>query len=47
MTHNTATAQEIFVAHFNEDDDNETPIVYDSPVIADAITFPLKSLTSI
>ena len=32
--HNTATAQEIFVAHVNEDDDDETPIVYDPPVIA-------------
>jgi acid phosphatase type 7 len=40
--HNTATAQEIFVAHVNEDDDDETPKVYDPPVIADTITFPLK-----
>lgn len=39
---NTATAQEIFVARVNEDDDDETPMVYDPPVIADAITFPLK-----
>ena len=44
--HNTATAQEIFVAHVNEDDDDETPMVYDPPVIADTITFPLKSLKS-
>ena len=44
--HNTATAQEIFVAHVNEDDDDETPMVYDSPKIADAITFPLNVLTS-
>jgi len=41
--HNTATAQEIFVAHVNEDDDDETPMVYDPPVIADTITFPLKA----
>ncbi|NMC18733.1 MAG: hypothetical protein GYA38_10135, partial [Chloroflexi bacterium] len=40
--HNTATAQEIFVAHVNEDDDDETPMVYDPPVIADTIKFPLK-----
>jgi len=44
--HNTATAQEIFVAHVNEDDDGETPNVYDPPVIADTITFPLKDNAS-
>jgi len=44
--HNTATAQEIFVAHVNEDDDDETPMVYDPPVIADTITFPLKANAS-
>ena len=40
---NTATAQEIFVASVLMDDSNETPSVYNPPVIADAITFPLKS----
>jgi parallel beta-helix repeat protein len=30
------------VATVQEDDDNETPFVYDVPVIADTITFPLK-----
>jgi hypothetical protein len=44
--HNTATAQEIFVAHVNEDDDDETPMVYNPPVIADTITFPLKAIAS-
>jgi hypothetical protein len=44
--HNTATAQEIFVAHVNEDDDGETPNFYDPPVIADTITFPLKANAS-
>lgn len=39
---NTATAQEIFVASVTENDDNETPSVYDSPIIADTVTFPLK-----
>ena len=43
---NTATAQEIFVASVKEDDDNETPQVYDPPFIADTITFPLKVNTS-
>ena len=37
---NTATAQEIFVA-WVEEDDSETATVYDPPVIADTITFPL------
>jgi hypothetical protein len=40
--HNTATAQEIFVAHVNEDDDNETPMVHVPPEFADTITFPLS-----
>jgi len=38
---NTATAQEIFVA-WVETDDSETATVYDPPVIADTITFPLS-----
>jgi hypothetical protein len=40
---NTATAKEIFVASVLMDDSNETPSVYNPPVIADTITFPLKS----
>jgi hypothetical protein len=40
---NTATAQEIFVASVQEDDSDETPAVYDPPVIADTITFPLST----
>ncbi len=40
--HNTATAQEIIVATVQEDDDNETPSVYNPPIIIDTITFPLK-----
>lgn len=39
---NTATAQEIIVATVQEDDDNETPYVYNSPVVIDKVTFPLK-----
>ena len=39
---NTATAQEIFVASVQEDDDNETPYVYPQPVVIDTVTFPLK-----
>ena len=42
----TATAQEIFVASVQEDDSNETPVVHNPPVIADTITFPLKSTGS-
>lgn len=38
---NRATAQEIFVA-WVEEDNSETATVYDPPVIADVITFPLK-----
>ena len=38
---NTATAQEIFVA-WVEEDDSETATVYDPPIIADTITFPLR-----
>jgi hypothetical protein len=40
---NTATAQEIFVASVQEDDSDETPAVYNPPVIADTITFPLST----
>ena len=39
---NTATAQEIFVAYVDEDD-AETATVYDPPILADTITFPLAS----
>jgi putative transposase len=39
---NTATAQEISVAKVKEDNDNETPQIYNKPVINDTITFPLK-----
>jgi hypothetical protein len=38
---NRATAQEIFVA-WVEENDSETATVYDPPVIADEVTFPLK-----
>jgi parallel beta-helix repeat protein len=41
--HNTATAQEIVAASVMEDDSNETPQVYDPPVVIDTITFPLKT----
>ena len=39
---NTATAQEIFVAYV-ETNDSETATVYDPPIIADTVTFPLSS----
>jgi hypothetical protein len=42
---NTATAQEIFVASVDYDD-NETATVYNSPIIADIVTFPLASKLS-
>jgi len=38
---NTATLQEIVVASVQEDDDDETPYVYDQPLIDDTVTFPL------
>ena len=38
----TATAQEIFVAYV-ETNDSEDPIVYDTPIITDTVTFPLSS----
>jgi hypothetical protein len=43
--HNTATAQAIFVAYV-ETNDSETATVYDPPIIADAVTFPLSSQLS-
>jgi acid phosphatase type 7 len=39
---NTATADEIFVASVQEDDSDETPVVFDPPHIADTVTFPLS-----
>ncbi len=39
---NTATAEEIFVAYVDEDD-AETATVYDPPILADTITFPLAA----
>jgi hypothetical protein len=42
---NRATAQEIFVAYV-ESNDSEDPIVYDSPIIADTLTFPLSSVSA-
>jgi len=38
---NRATAQEIFIA-WVEENNSETATVYDPPVIADVVTFPLK-----
>ena len=38
---NTATAQEIFVAYV-ETNDSENATVYDPPIIADTVTFPLS-----
>jgi hypothetical protein len=43
---NTATAQEIFVAYV-ETNDSETATVYNPPIIADTITFPLLSKSSV
>ena len=42
---NTATAQEIFVAYVDEDD-SENATIYNPPIIADTITFPLVSKLS-
>jgi hypothetical protein len=42
---NTATAEEIFVAYV-EDDDTETATVYDPPIVADTVIFPLSSQLS-
>ncbi len=41
---NTATAQEIVAASVEEDDSDETPHVYDPPLVDDTVTFPLKIL---
>jgi len=40
---NRATAQEIFVASVKDDDSAETPHVYDPPIVADTVSFRLKS----
>lgn len=39
---NTATAQEIYVAYVTSEYD-ETATVYDPPIVADSVTFPLSS----
>ena len=39
---NSATAQDIIVGYVKQDNDNETPFIYPSPVIDDMITFPLN-----
>ena len=44
---NTATAWEITVGKLTGDDDNETPYLYNQPVINDTITFPLKAYPSL
>jgi hypothetical protein len=41
--HNIATAQEIFVAYV-ETNDSEDPIVYNTPIVADTLTFALSSV---
>jgi acid phosphatase type 7 len=38
---NLAIAQEIFVAWVLQDDDDETPTLFDPPLMSDAIAFPL------
>lgn len=43
-TNNVATAKQIFVASVKEDDSDETPHVYDPPVIAETVTFPLRTV---
>ena len=43
-SNNTATAQEIVIASVKENDDDETPDVYDPPLIDDTVTFPLKTV---
>ena len=43
---NTATAQEIFVAYV-ETNDSEKATVYDPPIIADTVTFPLSTKTRV
>ncbi|OGP67599.1 MAG: hypothetical protein A2W27_10165 [Deltaproteobacteria bacterium RBG_16_44_11] len=44
---NTATAQSVIVAYVNENDSNETPTVYDPPVIDETVTFPLSVKPSV
>ena len=39
---NRATAQEVIVGYVNKDDSDETPHIYDPPVIGDTVTFPLR-----
>ncbi|MEW5735809.1 MAG: metallophosphoesterase [Thermodesulfobacteriota bacterium] len=39
---NTATAEEIFVASLKKDDSDETPVVFDPPIVADRVTFRLR-----
>ncbi len=41
---NTATAWEITVGKVRKPDDNETPQLYNPPVINDTITFPLRPI---
>jgi len=43
---NTATAQEIFVAHVDTDD-AETATVYNPSIVADTVTFPLSATLSV
>jgi acid phosphatase type 7 len=40
---NSATAEQITVGYVNQDNDNETPVIYPAPVIDDTITFPLNA----
>lgn len=44
---NTATAQEIFVASVQDDDSAVPPVVHDPYIIADTVTFPLSSKSSV
>jgi hypothetical protein len=43
---NTATAQEIFVAYVDTDE-GSTATAYDTPIVADTVTFPLSSVVSV
>ena len=40
---NAATAQAVFVGEVTQDNDDETPYIYDSPVIGDTLSFPLSA----
>jgi hypothetical protein len=40
--HNTATAQEVFVAYVEENDSGETPHAYNPPLVEEAVTFQLR-----